>query len=147
MGLFSPPSPSERERLARELAELKGEVHALRSEKDRTADVNRLNAEVERIKLEKGRLIEEHDRKVRETEHKVGLLKLKQEQELANAKRQTELEVREQNLAADKKRFESEMTFQRTHLQEEISRIDGILTKVLDRLPDVNASLRGKVGS
>jgi hypothetical protein len=147
MGLFSPPSPSERERLAQELAELKGEVHALRTEKDRTADVNRLNADIEKLKLEKERLTEEHDRKVRETEHKVGLLKLKQEQDLANAKRQTELEVREQNLAADKKRFADEMTFQRTQLQSEIDRIDSILTQVLDKLPDVNASLRGKVGS
>ena len=41
------------------------------------------------MKREKARLDEEHAREVRDTEHKVGLLKDRQEQDMANTKRET----------------------------------------------------------
>lgn len=131
---------SERARLADELAELKGQVKALRAERDETRGLNQLKAEIEELKLSKARLVEENDRKIRETEHKVGLLKLAQDHEVKNAKRETQLEVREHNLKADKDRFADEMEFQRKHLQGEVTRIESILTKVLDRLPNIEAT-------
>lgn len=136
---------SERTRLADELAQLKTQVKALRAERDETRGLNELKREIEELKLSKARLVEENDRKIRETEHKVGLLKLKQDHDVDNAKRETKLEVREENLKADKDRFKAEMDFQRDHLQREVNRIESILTKVLDRLPDVNASLTGSL--
>jgi hypothetical protein len=135
----------ERKRLADELAELGAQVKALRVERDRTGEVTRLREEVEKLKLTKDRLVEDNDRKIRETEHKVGLLKIQQDHEVANAKRETKVEVREENLSADKDRFKAEMDFQRGHLQREVDRIETILTKVLDHLPDVNASLTGRL--
>lgn len=145
---------SERERLADELADLKSEVRALRKERDdassalRLADqVNTLRRTITDLEIEKAKLVEDNDRKIRETEHKVGLLKTKQEHEVENAKRETKLEVREGNLTADKERFAAEMEFQRKHLQGEVERIDGILGKILERLPNINASLSGRVGA
>lgn len=58
--------------------------------------------------------------KKREVEHKVGLERKRQEFEIQQAKRETEVKVREENLAADKERFKAEMNFQREHLQSEI---------------------------
>lgn len=135
-----------RDRLADEIAGLRAEIKALRSERDQTAQLKALNAEIEQAKMEKARIDEEHKRRIRETEHKVGLLKVQQDHEVANARRETELAVREENLAAEKQRFADEMTFQREHLQREVDRIDGILGKVLERLPNIDAALSGSIG-
>jgi hypothetical protein len=150
MNLFSKrnedeAAPSERTRLADELAQLKAQVKALRAERDNTRGVTELTQELERLKIEKDRLVETNDRKIRETEHRVGLLKKQQDQDVANAKRETKLEVREENLTADKDRFKAEMAFQREHLQREVDRIEGILTKVLERLPNIDATLTGNL--
>ena len=127
---------TDRDRLADELAGIKAEIKALRAERD-----------IERLKLEKARLVEDNDRKIRETEHKVGLLKTTQDHDVANARRETKLQVREENLAADKERFKAEMDFQREHFQREVDRIEDILGKVLERLPNIDASLNGRLGA
>lgn len=137
----------ERGRLADELAALKGEVKALRAERDSTAALSKVRDEVASLKREKAGLVEENDRKIRETEHKVGLLKTQQDHEISNARRETKLEVREENLKADKDRFKAEMDFQRVHLQREVDRIESILGQVLERLPKIDARLTGRVGA
>jgi hypothetical protein len=138
---------TERDRLAEELAGLRADIRELRAEKDSTQQLTKLHRDVETLKLEKGRLEEDNARRIRETEHKVGLLKTKQDHDVANAKRETKVEVREENLAADKQRFEDEMKFQRDHLQREVGRIEDILGKILERLPVIDVSLNGAAGS
>jgi len=108
---------------------------------------NKLLDQIERLKREQARLVEENDRKIRETEHKTGLLRAKQEQDVAHARRQAVLEVREENLAADKTRFKEEMDFQRRHLQGEVDRIDGVLRAILERLPVIDVELTGGAGT
>ena len=147
MSIFGATKDETRDRLADELAELRAEIKALRTERDSTRELASLRQDVERLKLEKDRLTEDNNRKIRETEHKVGLLKTKQDHDVANARRETKLEVREENLAADKERFKAEMDFQREHLQREVDRIEGILGKVLERLPDVRTTLTAAVGA
>jgi chromosome segregation ATPase len=146
MALFR-SQDGERTRLADELAGLRADIKALSTERDNTAQVKKLKDDIERLKLEKDRLTEDNARKIRETEHKVGLLKTKQDHEVANAKRETELAVREENLKADKERFKAEMDFQREHLQREVDRIEGILGKVLKRLPNIEAAFSASVGA
>jgi len=133
----------ERERLADELAGLKAEVKALREERDATKEAARLRKDIESLKVEKSRLAEDNARKIREVEHKTGLMRTRQEHEVENAKRQTELDVREQGLKADKKRFEDEMKFQRERLQGEVDRVSLTLDKILERLPVIEVSLDG----
>jgi multidrug efflux pump subunit AcrA (membrane-fusion protein) len=139
--------PAGRDRLADELAELKAEIKALRTERDNTAQVKKLERDVEALKLEKGRLTEANDRKIRETEHKVGLLKTKQDHDVEHATRMAKLGVREANLTADRERFQAEMDFQREHLQREVDRVESILGKVLERLPNIDAALKVGIGT
>ena len=139
------PHDEERDNLAAELAGLRADVKALKSERDETAERNRLRDQIEQLKREKATLAEESARKIRETEHKTGLLKQKTDQDIANAKRETELKVREENLKADKQRFAGEMEFQRKHLQGEVDRIDGVLKAILERLPVIDVALSGGV--
>jgi hypothetical protein len=137
-----------REGLTDELAELKGDVKALRREREGITEELALSDEVvglrrsiSKLEIEKSKKDEQHERKVRETEHRVGLLKLQQTHEVTNAKRETELQVREGNLSAERKRFEQEMEFQRKHLQGEVDRIESVLEKVLERLTNVDVAM------
>ena len=143
MSIFNRQDPA-RERLADELAGLKAEIKALRGERDATSQVTALRRDVEKLKMEKDRLTEDNDRKIRETEHKVGLLKTRQDHDVAHATRMAKLEVREENLAADRERFKAEMDFQREHLQREVTRVEDILAKVLERLPSIEVELSGQ---
>jgi hypothetical protein len=134
---------TERERLADELAKLRAEVRALRTERDDAKEASKLRRDIEDLKIGKARMEEDNARKIREVEHKTGLLRTRQEHEVASARRETELEVREQNLAADKQRFEAEMAFQREHMQREVDRFDGIAKALMERLPVIEVGLGG----
>src|SRR5208282_353405 len=76
------PHDAERDKLAEELAGLRGDVKALKSERDETAERNRLRDQIAELKREKATLTEEGARKIRETEHKTGLLRTKQEHDV-----------------------------------------------------------------
>jgi hypothetical protein len=150
MGLFSSSDP-ERDRLAEELAGLKGkiadlqaEVAAMEKRRDSTAERNKHLDEIEKLRREKARLIEDNDRKIRETEHKVGLLKVKQDHEVANARREAELDVKEANLTAERERHAKEVKFQREHMQREVDRFDGIAKALMERLPVIEVDLGGQ---
>ena len=137
------PHDEERDRLAGELAELRADIKALRPERDEAATLTRLRDEVDKLKREKATLTEDSARKIRETEHKTGLLKTKQEHDVEHARRMAVLEVREENLAADRTRFEAEMKFQRDHFDQRADQQDGILKAILERLPAIDVSLSG----
>lgn len=148
--IFSSPAASEeavlKQKLLNEIAELRADIHGLRAEKDSTAEVTSLKRQVENLRIEKARLTEDNDRKIRETEHRVGLLKIQQQHDVDNAKRETMVQVREENLARDQQRFEAQMEFQRTQLQGEIHRVERILEQVLERLPNFDATVSAALG-
>lgn len=97
--------------------------------------VTKLKEEVEALTIQKGRKEEEYARKEREIEHKVGLERKRQEFEVEQAKRETMVKVREENLTADKARFEQEMKFTRDRFTEEVGYLKEMVGKVLERLP------------
>jgi len=156
MGLFSkaPAIDTKRtteileamESATHELAEVRGEVKALRAERDVTTERDRLKREVTDLQIAKDRITEDNLREQRETEHKVGLLIERQAEDLAAARRETELKLREENLTADKARFNDHMKFEREHTKREIDRVEAILGEVIKRLPDVTAALRVNAG-
>ncbi len=102
-----------------------------------------LEAHIEKLKIEKERREEEFARKEREIEHKVGLERKRQEFEIASASKEATLKVREENLAADKKRFEDQMTFHEKRFTEEVGYLKEMISEVMKRLPDVNVELEG----
>lgn len=103
-----------------------------------------LKREVARLEIERAKKQEEWDRREREVEHKVGLERKRQEFEITQAKRETTLSVREENLAADKERFKAEMDFQRKHLESEIGSLRELVAKLLERLP--SAEIYAEIG-
>lgn len=142
----------EIEELTRELGTIHQELTGLRQERAALNEelalsdqVITLKRKVSDLEIQRAQKQEEQDRKVRETEHRVGLLRVQQEHDVENAKRETMLEVRESNLSKDKERFEQEMKFQREHMQREVDRIESVLGQVLERLPNVELAMSGSI--
>lgn len=100
--------------------------------------VQKLRKDVETLELEKSRRTEEFATREREIEHKVGLERKRQEFELGAAKREATLAVREENLAADRKRFEDQMSFHEKRFTEEVQYLKEMMGQVMERLPNVN---------
>lgn len=111
------------------------ELRGIRSVADLSDRVKSLREEIETLRIEKARKQEEFDRKEREIEHKVGLERERQKVELANAKRDATLTVREENLAADRKRFEDQMKFQEERFAKEVGYLKEMLGEIIQRLP------------
>lgn len=104
-------------------------------QRDFKRDILKLKTELSELLIEKSRKDEEFAKREREIEHKVGLERKRQEFEIQQAKRETTVNVREENLEADKERFKSEMDFQRQHLQGEIASLRDLVNNMLKRLP------------
>lgn len=98
-------------------------------------DLVKLREELETLKIEKTRKEEEFKTREREIEHKVGLERKRQEFEREQAKREASVSIREENLKADRKRFEEQLQFHESRFTAEVGYLKDILGRVLKRLP------------
>src|SRR5271169_867147 len=94
-----------REVMTRAINDTESFLAKIRSSFDVGEHIKKLKEELETLKIEKGRKEEEFAKREREIEHKVGLERKRQEFEITQAKREALVGVREENLAAEKKRF------------------------------------------
>ena len=78
---------------------------------------------------------EKYDRRERDVEHMLGLERKRQEFELAAAKREAILGVREENLKADRARFEEQMSFHERRFTEEVTYLKDMIGTLAERLP------------
>ncbi len=101
----------------------------------RIGDVTQLREEIETLKIEKGRKEEEFAKKEREIEHKVGLERKRQEFEIEQAKRETTVAVREENLKADKDRFAEQLKFHEDRFATEVGYLKDMMGQLMERLP------------
>jgi hypothetical protein len=102
------------------------------------AEVITLKRQVSDLEIQKAQKQEEFSRGERELRHKVGLEKNRQEVELAQARREAVLDVREANLAADRKRFEEHVKFIEERFADQTAFLKDSFQNVLSRLPNVN---------
>lgn len=115
-----------------------------------TAEVIALKRTIADLGIEKSKIIEDFEKRERELRHMVGLEKQRQEQEreqaktaLAQASTAAKLEVREENLAADKKRFEEQLLFNTERFSTMEKYLKDMMSDILKRLPNVNVKLKG----
>ena len=100
--------------------------------------IDALKKKVADLEIQQSKKEEEFARREREVEHMVGLERKRQEFELASGKREATLSVREENLAADRKRFEEQMAFHEKRFTEEVSYLKQIIGDIAERLPTAN---------
>ncbi len=91
-----------------------------------------LEKKIASLEVEKDKREWEYERKEEEIDHRVGLERKRQEQEIELAKRDAILTVKEENMNADRTRFEKEMTFIRERFEKEVGYLKDIVTEVLD---------------
>lgn len=123
--------------LKREVAELRGERDATRKELSLTDQVTKLKEQIADLKIEKSQMDEAHERKTREVEHATGLFRKQSEWERDKAVDEARLAVREENLSAERERFEEQMDFHKEQIKVEIARFENLLTSLMERLPTV----------
>ncbi len=117
------------------VARVEHDLLGIKNVVDLSAKVKSLREEKEKLEIEKAQREEAFARKEREIEHKIGLERKRQEFELASGKREATLSVREENLAADRKRFEEQMAFHEKRFTEEVSYLKQIIGDIAERLP------------
>ena len=130
--------------LREEVSKLRRELRDARTERDEARAEVKVADELVKVKkdlvearIQQDRLTETNDRERRDIEHKVGLEKRRQEQELVLAKREALVEVRENNLQADRDRFEEQMSFTTKRFEEEAHTQKELMLEILKRLPTV----------
>lgn len=116
-----------------------------------SAEVLSLKRQIADLEISKGKLLEDFEKRERELRHMVGLEKQRQEAERAQAKIATEqvakeavISVREENLAADKKRFEEQLAFNTERFATMETYLKEMMSDILERLPNVNFAITKK---
>lgn len=97
---------------------------------------------LERAKIEQDRKDEEFARKEREIDHKIGLERQRMAQEKEAVTTQAKLEVREENLVAEKDRFTQEMKFMRERMDKEVDQLKDMTANLMNLIPKVNVDRR-----
>lgn len=117
---------------------------ALASATDGVRDALKLGTQVDTLKkqiadleISKSKKEEEFAREKREVEHMVGLERKRSEFEKEAAKREATLSVREENLKAERKRFEDQMAFHDKRFTEEVGYLKEMIGRVLEAIPNV----------
>lgn len=135
------------EQVATQLAELRGERSTLELE----TRIDSLSREKERLLSEMADLANEKKRQELDVEHKLGLHREQIESErrimLAEAAaerirsvEEAKLAVREENLTAERERFEQEIEFRTQRFEAEAETLRNLTTQILERLPNVTAT-------
>lgn len=114
-----------------------------------TAEVIGLKREVAELTIAKSQLEEEFSRKERELRHMIGLEKQRQEAERVQARIETEqatkdamLSVREENLKAERQRFEEQLEFNTKRFESMEKYLKDMMGDILNRLPNVSMEIQ-----
>mgnify|MGYP001609209711 FL=1 len=135
---------TEMRALRKEIAELRGERDAVKEELGLSRQVIDLRKRLVELEISESKVKELHDREDRELRHMIGLEKKRQEFEIAQAKRETTVVVREENLAADKERFTKHLDFMSERFTKEVGYLKDLIEAVLERLPNVVVNQGGR---
>lgn len=138
------PFAAEREELLAEIRGLRTDLRDAKQERDEAkarvkleGEITALKKDIAGLEIRRDKITEDHEREKREVKHMVGLERKRQEFEIDQAKRETTVTVREENLAADRARFEEQMKFLTDRFEQEVGYLKEAFESVLDRLPTV----------
>jgi len=118
-----------------EVTSLKAERKAVKSAHDLETEHIKLKRELTDRQIEWDKEKEKWDREKREVEHLVGLQKKRGTFEVESATQKAKLDVREENLAADRKRFDEHVKFIEKRFDQQFESLNGLMEKFLERMP------------
>lgn len=144
MGLFGTVNPMSArfDELMDQISELKTQVAELKGDKAGVSKAIKLETELSTLKrsltdkqIEFDREQEKWDREKREVEHMVGLQRKRGAFEIEAAGREATLTVREENLKADKERFEEHVKFIEERFDAQFKSMEKTMGQFLERMP------------
>lgn len=155
MGLLTKdPAKQKRDRLADEVAELRGEITRLIEERNARKDADTLEAEIAELKqlkqdaeLALQEVETKHERETREIEHKLGLHRQQVEFEREKAVEEARLAVQKENLNDATERLKEQAEFQKAAMEREMDGIREMNRQILSRLPDVQWQIKENRGA
>lgn len=106
-----------------------------------TEQVLTLKKQLVDLEIAKSKVEEAHKTEERELRHMIGLEKKRQEVEMAQAKREATLSVREENLKAEQARFEAQLKFNTARFESMEKYLKEMMGDILNRLPNVNMEI------
>lgn len=128
--------------LSKKVATLQGERSALADKVALDNEIVELTKKVAELGIKYDREKEKWDRERREVEHQVGLQRKRGEFETEAATRGAMLEVREENLAADKARFDEHVKFIEERFEQQFASLNELMGKFLERMPTTEQLIR-----
>lgn len=102
---------------------------------DLSVEVNSLREEKNQLTIDRNLINEKYEKREREIEHKLGLERIRQEQELKLGLREQTVKIREENLTADRDRFTKEMAFVTQRFEQETGYLKDMIKPLLEALP------------
>lgn len=102
---------------------------------DLSSEIAKLREERNNLTIDISKSNEKYEKREREIEHKLGLERLRQEQELKLGLREGLIKLAEANLAEDRKRFEEQMKFNREQMEGQIKYLKDLISPLLEALP------------
>ena len=130
--------------LKAEIEELRIERNAQMKQLDAAKSVIDLKRQITDLEIAKAKIVEDNAREKREVTHMVGLERKRQEFEaeqalkgIETAREEAILEVREENLKAERVAFEKSMDFQQKRFEKEVGYLKDLMGQILERLPTV----------
>jgi len=109
-----------------------------------TEELVTLKKDIADLEIKKGKMEEKHAKEERELRHMIGLEKKRQEFEIEQAKKETTLKVREENLKVEKDRFDQNLKFNTERFEKMETYLKDMMKNILDRLPNVNMEITKK---
>lgn len=122
--------------LVEELGQAEERIKALRQVGVLEDKIHSLKETVADLEIQRAKKKEEFDRREREIEHKVGLQKKRTEFEVESARKEALLDVREENLVKDRKRFDEHMEFYKQQMETQTTYLKELVEAALARTPD-----------
>ena len=154
MGLFGTwgtkdPTTARFDQLMEELAEVKRQLALIKGERSAVGSLRSMEVEYAETKqkltdlqIEFDKEKEKHEREKRETEHLVGLERKRSEFEASKAATEATIAVREENLKADRDRFEENLKFNNERFTTEVGYLKEMVGEMLERLPKVDVAVK-----
>ncbi len=128
--------------LRRDERELIDRLRKLENMTGLSEEILKLKREISALEVTKSQAKEEHDKQERELRHMIGLEKKRQEVEIEQAKRETTLMVREENLKAERDQFEKNLRFNTERFESMEKYLKDMMSDILKRLPNVNVKMK-----
>lgn len=127
--------------VALDLDKARDELSKLRIEKaELDSAFKRREAELsEKLERRERELTDKFQRRDSEVEHMLGLERKRQEFEMQSARREAVLTVREENLKADRDRFDAQMEFHDRRFTEEVGYLKEMIGTLAERLPTAHS--------